>query len=360
MNALHSATRALAERGNSLLKTPSRRYVGSASARGGSARSPPPHCSCPTTSTTGRPDQLATGNGSVDRWTPVLAVRLEVERAPDPPDRRFRQPVRSAILARGQCVAFRGTLSSVETTTSSTRSALIVGGRPGRGSSVSPSKPSAMNRNRHLPTVAPAHPRSAATVLLPAPSGQASTIRERNARACEDFRRRAHRCNCSRSSSVTTNSAFGSPVLAINRPFRTYDLNLRRGTLAHPPRCLVPERSRLVVRRITDGFLKRCRFCDAGVWVVAGIVQIEVPISGRRRHRAIVHVLHRESANQSSGLTGRFAVIQPCEVVARRVRRCARWHASIRLRFRHGRGHRGKWSCSGSSKREHDSRDTCP
>ena len=47
-----------------------------------------------------------------------------------------------------------------------TRSALIVGGRPGRDSSVNPSRPWETNRERHLPTVAPAHPSCAATVLL--------------------------------------------------------------------------------------------------------------------------------------------------------------------------------------------------
>ena len=52
INALHSATRALAERGNSLLKTTFKACAGSPCAPGGSARSPPPPSSCCTTNTT--------------------------------------------------------------------------------------------------------------------------------------------------------------------------------------------------------------------------------------------------------------------------------------------------------------------
>jgi len=50
--------------------------------------------------------------------------------------------------------------------------------------------------------------------LLSTPSAQANTIRERNANACADFRRRDQRISCSRSSPVRTNSALGRPVLA--------------------------------------------------------------------------------------------------------------------------------------------------
>ena len=102
-------------------------------------------------------------------------------------------PLRWAIFARDQCVAFVGTDSSVATTTSWTCSAVMLAGRPGRSSSVSPSRRCSMNRARHLPTVAWAHPNSAATVLLSLPSAQASTIRDRNAKACDDLPRRAHR-----------------------------------------------------------------------------------------------------------------------------------------------------------------------
>jgi hypothetical protein len=58
INALHSATRALAERGNSLLKTTFKGLRRLARARGESARSPPPRWSCCTTSTTENRDHL--------------------------------------------------------------------------------------------------------------------------------------------------------------------------------------------------------------------------------------------------------------------------------------------------------------
>jgi hypothetical protein len=52
---------------------------------------------------------------------------------------------------------------------------------------------------------------------LDKPSPQASTIRDRNANTCDDFARRDHRSNCSRSSSVSTSAAFGRPAFAIPR-----------------------------------------------------------------------------------------------------------------------------------------------
>jgi hypothetical protein len=71
VNMLHSATRALAERGNSLFKTTSTalRRVRSVSVRGGSARSPRLPSSCSTPNTTGPHDLPATDKGSVrSRW----------------------------------------------------------------------------------------------------------------------------------------------------------------------------------------------------------------------------------------------------------------------------------------------------
>src|ERR1700730_7886975 len=47
---------------------------------------------------------------------------------------------------------------------------------------------------------------------------------------CADFARRAHRCSVSRSSSVSTNSAAGSPRLAMNQVY-SYSTNSRRTTL---------------------------------------------------------------------------------------------------------------------------------
>jgi len=113
------------------------------------------------------------------------------------------------MLARDQCVAFFGVDSSVLTTTSSTRSAAIVGGRPGRGSSTSPSRRASRNRDRHFPTVGAETRSRAATSLLLNPCAQPSTILDRNASACDDVRRRAHRDSCSRSSPVSYSGAFG-------------------------------------------------------------------------------------------------------------------------------------------------------
>jgi hypothetical protein len=87
----------------------------------------------------------------------------------------------------------------------------IVRRAPGRGSSTSPSSPSATNRDRHLPTVGRETLNAAATSVLLAPSAQASTIRERIANYWALLGRRAHRASVSRSCSVTTNSAFGRP-----------------------------------------------------------------------------------------------------------------------------------------------------
>ena len=69
----------------------------------------------------------------------VLAVRLQPERPPDPRHRRLREPDLLAIERVDQCVASFGALSSVLVITASTCSSVIVRGRPGRGSSVSPS-----------------------------------------------------------------------------------------------------------------------------------------------------------------------------------------------------------------------------
>jgi hypothetical protein len=140
-------------------------------------------------------------------------MRLEPERFPDPA-RDFDNPVPAAIDARDQCVASLGWRSRVATITSSTASSEMVRGAPGRGSSASPSRHDSTNRRRHTPTVWGHTPTSAATSLLDFPAAQPNTIRHRCANDCDDFARRAHRCNVSRSSSVNTNSATGLPLLA--------------------------------------------------------------------------------------------------------------------------------------------------
>ena len=86
-----------------------------------------------------------------------------------------------------------GSSSSVAVMTSSTLSSRIDGGRPGRGSSVSPSSRCAANLLRHLLTVAGSTRSSAAACLFAAPSAQASTILARSASAWPVFARRTHR-----------------------------------------------------------------------------------------------------------------------------------------------------------------------
>jgi DDE superfamily endonuclease len=73
VNLLHAATRAPAERGNSLLKITFKALRRVASARGGSAQSPPPPRCCCTTSPTALPDQT---RGGVDTGTTQRVTRL--------------------------------------------------------------------------------------------------------------------------------------------------------------------------------------------------------------------------------------------------------------------------------------------
>jgi len=116
-------------------------------------------------------------------------------------------PVAAAIERVDQCVASDGCSSSVFTITRSTSSSLIERGLPGRGSSCSPSRPRCANRPRHFPTVEGVQANCDAISLLDVPSAAASTIRHRNANACELLGRRAHRSSTSRSSSLSTTSA---------------------------------------------------------------------------------------------------------------------------------------------------------
>ena len=176
---------------------------------------------------------FSTNSGSLDSLNPSVRWGLSSKAFQIRPIEDFDSPVRSAIFARDQCVASFGVVSKVATTTSSTCSAVMLGGRPGLGSSDSPSKRCSTNRDRHLPTVAAEQPSSAATTLLSAPSAHLSTMRERSARACEDFRRLTHRCSCARSSSLSSRAGFGRPDRGM--PHSTiYLMYLRRNTLAAP------------------------------------------------------------------------------------------------------------------------------
>jgi hypothetical protein len=120
-------------------------------------------------------------------------------------------PADLAIDRVDQCVSPPGgACSSVAVITASTCSSLIVRGRPGRGSSVSPSSRSRANRDRHFDTISRDTPSSAATSPIVPPSAHRSTTRDRCASACAVFWRRAHAPSVRRSSSVSsTGTSFG-------------------------------------------------------------------------------------------------------------------------------------------------------
>jgi len=114
-------------------------------------------------------------------------------------------PTSVAIDRVDQCVASFGVVSSVLVITASTWSSVIVRGRPGRGSSVSPSSRCSANRLRHLATMPRDTPSSpASSVFDRSPSATANTIRDRSASACAVVRRRAHASSCRRSWSVNS------------------------------------------------------------------------------------------------------------------------------------------------------------
>ena len=142
----------------------------------------------PTTSTT-----LSTNSGSVDNLNVPVKCGLRSNLRQIRPIVDFDSPARFAIEARDQCVAPCGISSSVAVMTSSTLSSRIDGGRPGRGSSASPSHRCAANRLRHLLTVAGSTRRSAAACLFVAPSAHACTILARSASAWLVLARRTHR-----------------------------------------------------------------------------------------------------------------------------------------------------------------------
>ena len=174
----------------------------------------------PTTSTT-----FSTNSGSVDSLKVSCRCGLRSNSLPDPPDGRLATaPMRAAIDARDQCVALPASAPASPRSPPRPGPDRIDGGRPGRGLVDQPVQPAL---HEPAPATCPPsrlrHPSFAATCLLASPSAHASTIRDRNANACDDFARRAHRTNCARSSSVNTNSAFGRPVLAIHRSLDLYN-----------------------------------------------------------------------------------------------------------------------------------------
>ncbi len=164
-------------------------------------------------------DDLVDTSGSVD------SLKVSVRCGLSPNARQIRpivdvlSPDLSAICLRDQWVAWLGVSSSVATTTASTCSTAIDGGRPGRSSSISPFSRRLLNRLRHLETVSGCTPSAAATWVLGVPSAQASTILQRCASACDDFARRDQRSSVARSSSVSLSAALGGrPILSCNQP----------------------------------------------------------------------------------------------------------------------------------------------
>src|SRR6185437_9664334 len=83
-----------------------------------------------------------------------------------------------------------------------------------------------IKRARHLPTVALPSSRRSAIELLATPSALLKTMRARALNDAGNDRLRANDVSCARSSSVTTNSAFGLPLIIAISPSQRY----RRGT----------------------------------------------------------------------------------------------------------------------------------
>src|SRR3989442_4122366 len=134
------------------------------------------------------------------------------------------RPIALAIPRVLQCVAPRGVLSSVRTTTCSISSSVILRGAPGRGSSHRPGGRSRTNRVRHLPTVAGVARSRWATPLLSRPS-HASTMRARRASAGTERDRWARDSNSRRSSLFKISGALGRPVRMLP-PYRARRIGL--------------------------------------------------------------------------------------------------------------------------------------
>jgi hypothetical protein len=98
-------------------------------------------------------DDLVHEQRVVGQFERAATVRFQVEAAPDPADRGLRQAAAFGHRRPGPVGGVAGCRFEGGHDTSSIRSTLIDGGRPGRGSSTRPSKRSVSNRDRHLPTV---------------------------------------------------------------------------------------------------------------------------------------------------------------------------------------------------------------
>lgn len=144
----------------------------------------------------------------------LRAMRLEFKRPPDPPACSQSHPSARCWTSTGRCATWAATNGRVGRgglQRRDNRPAHSNRSRPARRRIISPSRRSSTNRVRPLPTVGCDTRSRATTAVLLNPSAQPSTIRAGNASACADLRHRAHLRNCSRSSSLNTNAAFGHP-----------------------------------------------------------------------------------------------------------------------------------------------------
>ncbi len=146
----------------------------------------------------------------VGQLEPVSPVRFELERVPDPSNCRSRK---TRFLSHGSTGpmsrVLRGGFQGVRHDPfhlrrrdrwHPTRTRIII----------QAVQTELQERLRHLPTVGCETPSRAATSLFGRPSTHPRTIRDRSAKAWAEDRRRAHRCNCSRSSEVNSSNAFWS------------------------------------------------------------------------------------------------------------------------------------------------------
>jgi hypothetical protein len=157
---------------------------------------------------------LSTNKGSFDSF------QVSTRCGASPNARHTRDTVdcdipRCAAIARvDQCVASRGAVSSVAVISASTCVSDTVRGRPGRGSSSSPSRRCPANRLRQVVTVLRANPSRTAISVFEPPSAAANTILLRVARPAALVRRRAQDSNCARSvslSRISTGRGDGTP-----------------------------------------------------------------------------------------------------------------------------------------------------
>ena len=121
-------------------------------------------------------------------------------------------PVSPAIDRSDQWVASAGLVASVRSITSATLLSSMVRGRPGRGSSDSPSMRSVRKRRRHLPTVCALTPISAATALLLSPSAQRRIMRQRSDIERATRWRRTCASRNDRSPALRPSAAIGRPI----------------------------------------------------------------------------------------------------------------------------------------------------